>query len=142
MPKWSENTRQHKRKKSSFLLKYHEPGANEPKVTNLQNISAGGLAFLTNDKIRIGTEVQLSILIPSFAKPVEVEGKVVRIENNATKGMNFLVAVQYTKLTGDNKKAMDEFDKILAKEPKKEKRIPIFVDLSRWIFGSREKTKD
>jgi Tfp pilus assembly protein PilZ len=142
MPKWSENTRKHKRKKSAFLLKYHEPDANAPKVTNLRNISAGGVAFLTNDQIRIGSEVRLSILIPSFEKPVEVEGSVVRVDNSATKGMKYLVAVQYTKIIGESKKAMEEFDKILSKAPKKSKRTPIFVDLSRWVFGAHKKEKE
>ncbi len=142
MPKWSEDTRKHKRKKSAFLLKYHESGTHPPKVTNLQNISAGGLAFLTNDQIQIGSEVQLSILIPSFEKPVEVEGQVVRVDNSPTKGMKYLVAVQYTKIIGDNKKAMEEFDKILAKGSQKSKRTPIFVDLSRWVFGTRKKGKE
>lgn len=141
MSKWSEDTRKYKRKKSAFLLKYHEPGANAPRVTNLQNISAGGLAFLTNDQIQIGSEVQLSVLIPSFEKPVEVEGRVVRVDNSTIKGMTYLVAVQYTEIIGDNKKAMEEFDKILSKEPQKSKRTPIFVDLSRWVFGAHKKEK-
>ncbi len=137
MAKMSRDTRQYRRKKLSFLIKYQTGGSatSSSRVTNLQNISAGGLAFLTEDNLRIGDLVSLSILIPSFEKPVEVEGKVVRIEPGPKKGRGIIAAVQYTKMDATSRKAMEEFDTELAKEQKKTggKKGALFVDLSRFF---------
>jgi len=134
MSKLSKNTRKHKRLKSFFLLKYQtDAKAGQEQITNVHDISAGGLRFQTNQRLPQNCIIKLAILIPSFEEPIEAEAEVVWVGQTRKKNMPYAVAVKFTKVSGKAEKELEEFLQKMAKE----KKNPFFIDLPQ--FSVRKK---
>lgn len=134
MAKLSKDTRKHRRVKSFFLLKYQTGAATgKEQLTNLHDISEGGLRFQTNQRLPENSIINLAVLIPSFEKPIEVEAKVVWVGQSKKKDNAYSVAVQFVKVSGDTQGKLNEFFKGMVKENKN----PMFIDLPQ--FGLKKK---
>jgi c-di-GMP-binding flagellar brake protein YcgR len=121
------------------MLKYQTGLSGQmPQLTNVKDISAGGLRFLTKVPIDEGATVRLAILIPSFEKPIESEARVVRVEC-VQKGREELysISVKFDKIESAECKALDEFIHELTKENKKS----FFVDLPQLTMKFTKKAK-
>jgi len=86
-------------------------------VTNIQNISRGGLAFFTDEKIPEGTVLKLYFLPPNRKTPVEAKGKTVRRSRSKRNKKAFKVGVQFLEISEDAKQAIQELEtSFLAKQ--------------------------
>jgi Tfp pilus assembly protein PilZ len=76
-PKKPQN-RQHPRVKSRFIVSYRLAENDEIiDMSQISNLSQGGIAFKTNIKFNPGTELILNLRIPLAPEPVKIIGRVV-----------------------------------------------------------------
>jgi Tfp pilus assembly protein PilZ len=76
-PKKPQN-RQHPRVKSRFIVSYRLTEKDEIiDLSQINNLSQGGIAFNTNIKFDTGTELILNLRIPLAPEPVKIIGRVV-----------------------------------------------------------------
>jgi len=86
-------------------------------VTNIRNISRGGLAFLTEQLIPVGAVLKIYFLPANRKDPIEVRGKVVRYLRSPQNEKVFKVGVQFLEVSEDAKQAIQELEaSFLAKE--------------------------
>ncbi|HLD69672.1 MAG TPA: PilZ domain-containing protein [Candidatus Omnitrophota bacterium] len=138
MPKISKNTRKHRRIKSCLLIKYQSgTKSGQEQLTNVHDISAGGLRFQTSLPLENGASIRLAVLIPSFEKPIEAEAKVVWVGRGKRKNMPYSVAVEFTKIPEDAKEGLESFIQNLVKE----KKSPLFIDLPQFSIRKSERSK-
>ena len=135
MGKDAKNTRKHKRMKSFYLLKY-QAGADDgdTKVTNVSDLSAGGLRFHTPTRLPEGTKINLAILVPSFEKPIETEAEVVWVGKSTRKENPYSVAVKFINISKKSEEALDDFVKKITGQ----KKSPLFIDLSQFGIGIKK----
>ena len=96
-----------------------EPNVVTFQVTNLQNVSRGGLSFFTEQEIKEGTIQKLYFLPPNREKPVEARGKVVRCPLITKKEKTFEVGIQFLDISEDAKLAIRELEAIFLESQKK-----------------------
>jgi len=134
MAELTKNTRKHVRKRFAFLIKYHTLSSyRDSKVTQLKDISGGGLSFLTHEDLEIQSAIGVSVLIPSCESTLEAEGMVVRVSKvRGKKNMKF-VGVKFTKITAKDKKVLDEFHKVIVTEYKDLPEPQKIIDLSKFF---------
>lgn len=78
------------------LLKYKGSG-NEPTLSFVRNIGAGGALFHCKEKIPVGSIVELTINFIGYPKPIETKAKVLRVKA-LKKISGFFVAVEFIKI--------------------------------------------
>lgn len=74
----NQERRKHLRIKKNFILSYYLEG--EPsvryKVTQLKNISKGGMCFITEQKYPVGTKIIVELRTPYLVDITRMDGKV------------------------------------------------------------------
>lgn len=84
------------------LVKYAiEPEPDVFRTANIRNISCGGLAFFTEQRIAKGTVLRLCFLLSSRARPVEVRGKAMWCRQSTGNGKAFEIGVQFLDVPPD-----------------------------------------
>ena len=75
-----EERRQYERIKKSFLLSYFDPQHPDEKfeITQLKNISLGGMCFVTTCGFKPGTRLGIELKTPYIAGSVYLEGDVLQ----------------------------------------------------------------
>ncbi len=70
--------RQHPRIKKNFILSYYEAGNPSAKkeISQLKNISVGGICFVTPDSFRPNTKMIIELKTPYLAGTTHLEGTV------------------------------------------------------------------
>ena len=111
-----QNTRRYKRLKSDYLVKYQEPGATEVFVSNLKDISAGGLKFWTDQIFAEKTLLRLSVWIPPLDRKLETLGRILRVRKTKDAPI-YYVSVQFIEISVDDQKILNEFIEHLATVP-------------------------
>ncbi|MFA5157326.1 MAG: ATPase, T2SS/T4P/T4SS family [Candidatus Omnitrophota bacterium] len=71
-----------------------------------KNISAGGLVFVTNDPLPVGSIIELKIELPNRQEPVQCLSRVVRIEET---GGKYNIAVCFLDVTGSQRSLLDKY---------------------------------
>lgn len=118
----TQERRQNARFRILSLLKHAtEPDVVTLQVTNIQNVSSGGLAFFADQEIKEGVVLQLHFLPPNREKPVAAKGKVVRCPQVTPKEKVFEVGVQFLDVSEDGKLAIRELEAFFLENPKKAK---------------------
>lgn len=133
MAKLTKNSRQHKRIGTNFLIKYQIPegtAGDSGQLTNLMDLSRGGLSFLTSEYLEKDAQINVSILIPTLDHPVQAEAKVIRTFKMHAKRRGLAVAVQFTRIAEEDQKALDKF----LNKSTRGKKSPLFVDLPNWVI--------
>ena len=102
----------YRRLKMQINMRYRavSPGskANDEYLTVARNLSAGGLAFSTDEKLKIGTTLQLMIELPTFDTPIACLSRVMRVEEPVPNG-SYLVGVYFLDMTGLDRARLDQF---------------------------------
>ena len=101
----------YKRLKMQINMRYRviSPGTNAQEyLTVARNVSAGGLAFSTDEMLKIGTTLQLVIELPAFETPITCLSRVMRIEEPIPNG-SYLVGVYFLDMTGLDRARLDQF---------------------------------
>lgn len=88
-------------------------------VTNVQDISRGGLAFLTEQDIPVGVVLKLYFLPKNRKDPVEARGKVVRCFQAQQNPKAFKVGVQFLDLSEEAKLAIEGLEASFLSKHKK-----------------------
>lgn len=67
---------------AKFSLTYHKESSSSPveKGTIAKDISPGGVRFLSNDAVPVGTHLAMTLVFPDLTEPVHFEVKVVWTE--------------------------------------------------------------
>lgn len=106
--------RLHQRLDVNYLLKY-EAGASakEPAITNIKNISAGGMKFLSREVIPETATINVNVLIPPLERSFQAQATVLRVRR-LKKRLIYSVAVRFTDISQKDQKTLDEYVKALS----------------------------
>ncbi len=103
-----ENQRKHKRLAVDYLLKYRSAGSEtEDFVSNLKDISAGGLRFWSERFLPEETLLNVSTWIPPIDRVFHALARVVRIRES--KGNLFYIAVSFVEVSYEDQNALNQF---------------------------------
>lgn len=89
-------------------------------ITNIRNISRGGLAFYTDQKIKEGALLRLYFLPPNCEKPVEAKGKIVRCSRAPRNKKAFKIGIQFLDISEEAKLAIQELEAFFLADQEKE----------------------
>jgi len=119
----AKNARQFKRLKAFYLVKYQVSGKGDaPRLTNVRDISAGGVKFLTEESLPEDASIKLSILVPTLQRTLEAKAKILRV-SRGKEGITYSVAVKFTDISGEDKLALNQFVEDIARD--KDARVSI-----------------
>lgn len=108
------NSRRYKRLKADYLLKFKLPGfEGEPVVSNIKDISAGGVKFWTDRVLPEGALIQVSVLLPPLDQELKALGKIVRVRPSKNAHIEY-VAVNFLELNLDAQQALNDFIEYIA----------------------------
>lgn len=108
-----DERRKYKRVNKHFILTYHEQSNPTVKyeITQLKNISIGGVCFVTSRKISNGTKLELELKTPYLAETTTLEGYVMG-DTEKVKDMLYETRLQFGTLDKESEfilKKMIEF---------------------------------
>jgi c-di-GMP-binding flagellar brake protein YcgR len=110
----AQNSRRFKRMRADYLVKYQMAGTvGEPFVSNIKDLSAGGVKFWTDQFIPEGTLAKVSFLVPPLDLNVEALGRVVRVRQAKESGI-FYLAIRFIEVPDEAKRAINDFIEYLA----------------------------
>jgi c-di-GMP-binding flagellar brake protein YcgR len=112
----AQNSRRFKRMRADYLVKYQVPGTNESFLSNIKDLSAGGVKFWTDQPLIEGSLLKTSFLVPPLELTVEALARVVRVRQSHENTI-YYVAVRFIEIPDESKKAIDEFIEYLAAKP-------------------------
>ncbi len=114
----AQNSRQFKRFRADYLVKYHLAGSNEaPAVSNIKDVSAGGVKFWSDQFLPLGTLLKLSILIPPIGRILEALGRVVRVRQ-AKEGSIYYTGVAFLEVPKADQEALNDWIERLSRSEK------------------------
>ncbi len=103
------NSRQHKRLRVNYLLKYTILKTGEgPFVSNVKDLSAGGVRFWTDQPLAEGSFLQLNILIPPMGRVLETLARVQRVRFVSKTGV-YYIGTGFAELRSEDRNALDQF---------------------------------
>jgi len=91
--------RSHKRLKKNFILKYFNPETPTEKyeISQLKNISMGGMCFITTFKFNTGTPLGIALKTPYISDITYLQGKVLE-SHEKIKDMLYETRLQFDQL--------------------------------------------
>ncbi|MCB9799456.1 MAG: PilZ domain-containing protein [Candidatus Omnitrophica bacterium] len=105
----TQNTRQHKRLKAAFLVKYQTGVMGDAaRITNIKDISAGGARFLTREMLPASGTIKVNVLAQPLGRTFEAEARVLRMRRNK-RTFIYSVAVQFTNISEKDKLQLNQF---------------------------------
>ncbi len=111
------NSRRYKRLKADYLIKFQLPGRDgEPMVSNIKDISAGGVKFWTDQVLPEDGLIQLSVLLPPLDRELKALGRIVRVRPAKDLPLEY-VAVNFLELNLDAQAALNDFIEYTATLP-------------------------
>ncbi|MBN1870083.1 MAG: PilZ domain-containing protein [Candidatus Omnitrophica bacterium] len=95
----NEERRRHERIKKSFVLSYFDLKSPDHKfeITQLKNISLGGMCFVTTHSFEHGTKLGIELKTPYIAETTYLEGTVLQ-SHEKMKGTIFETRLQFDPL--------------------------------------------
>ena len=119
----TQNSRKYKRLRAQFLVKCRLAGGQEdPFVSNLKDLGAGGVRFWSDVHFPEGTILQLSMLVPPLDREIRTLGRVLRTRK-ARHGNVFYVAVGFVEITPSDQEALNIWIENLSKSSRAERFI-------------------
>ena len=116
--------RKFKRLRASYLVKYQMGEKGAPRITNLVDISEGGLRFLAHEKIPELSLLRLSIYLPPLERSVDAVSKVTRVRRARDGEAIYYVSVIFLDLKGRDREAIRQFAEYISKQ----KETPFLID--------------
>ena len=116
----ADNTRKFKRVQAHSLVKFQTAeqwGTVEPFLSNIKDLSAGGLSFWSEVFFPEGTLLRVSAWIPALEKPVDALARVLRVRAAKSAGSYYL-SVRFIEADQDIRNALNSFIEDLAANPK------------------------
>ncbi|MSR78487.1 MAG: PilZ domain-containing protein [Candidatus Omnitrophica bacterium] len=103
------NSRHHQRLQVSYLLKYTILKTEEgPFVSNIKDLSAGGVRFWTDQPLAEGSLLKLTILIPPLGRVLETLGRVQRVRF-APRNSIYYIGAGFIELSSEDRETMNQF---------------------------------
>ena len=102
------NLRRYKRLSVDFLIKYETNSHTEPRITNVKNLSAGGVKFLTRELIPEASILKVNLLVPPLEKIFHANAIVLRLRR-LKKRLIYSVAVSFTNISAQDKEVINQF---------------------------------
>lgn len=136
----TENSRKFKRVQALSLVKYQTAeqwGSVEPFLSNVKDLSAGGLRFWSERFFPEGTLLRLSAWVPSLEKPVDALARVVRARSVKSED-SFYLSVRFIEMDQDVRSALNAFIEGLGANRQTRRFID---DFSRSVRRSKILTK-
>lgn len=121
----AENTRRFKRVQAHSLVKFQSAekwGGAEPYISNVKDISGGGLRFWSAAFFPEGTLLRISAWIPSLQKPLDALARVVRARGAKTADSYYL-SIRFIEVDQEIQSALNDFIENLAANPKTRRYI-------------------
>ncbi len=104
-----QDKRKHKRLKAAYLVKYETGRLGEdPRITNIHNISAGGIRFLTQDILPESSAIQLKVMAPPDGRSFDAEARILRVRR-ANRHFIYSVAVNFVNMAFKDRDALESF---------------------------------
>lgn len=103
-----DNRRKFQRLDADFLLKYEVGGKGSPQITNIKNLSAGGLKFLSKEALPELANVKVELLIPPLEKAFQAMAKILRVRR-LRKRLIYSIAVHFENLSAKEQEVLDQF---------------------------------
>ncbi len=105
----SLNARKHKRLKAAFLVRYETGRLGEsPRITNVRDLSAGGLRFFAKDLLEESAVIKLQILVPPLERALPAQARILRVRR-ANKNFVYSVAVQFVDMSAHDREDLERF---------------------------------
>ena len=103
------NSRRHPRLQVSYLLNYTILKTGDgPFVSNIKDLSAGGVRFWTDQPLEEGTLLQLTILIPPLGRMLETLARVQRVRFAPQNGI-YYIGAGFVELRSEDREAINQF---------------------------------
>ncbi|MDD5217324.1 MAG: PilZ domain-containing protein [Candidatus Omnitrophica bacterium] len=132
----TDHARQYKRLYTDYLVRYETDASGEPPhITNIKNLSAGGLKFLTKEPLQENATIKVVLLIPSLERPFRAQGRIVRVRC-LKKRMIYSVAITFTDISPTDRDVINRYIEELAEDPMAKLFIDTTVDESPRGKGS------
>ena len=112
----AENSRRFKRFRANYLVKYQLAGAlEEPFVSNLKDLSAGGCRFWSEVAFPEGKLLKISIWIPPIEKTLEALARLVRVRRAPDSDVYYL-SVSFAEGSPEIQTSLNDFIEKLAED--------------------------
>ena len=109
------NERRHKRLRAVYLVKYEVGVGKEPRITNVKDISGGGLQFSTTEELRPSSTIKVNVLIPQLNRVLEALAQVLRVRR-AKNGITYSVGVSFLEMSKGDQLALNRFIEDIAND--------------------------
>jgi len=129
----AHNRRRFKRMRAPFLLKYHVQESGVGRVTNLRDLSVGGVLFAAETPLLKDSVIQLEINLPTSEKPVSALAKVVRVAK-VPNAQVYRIATKFNNLKPGDRKAI----RILIERMQRDKHAKGLVNRKKRIWVTHE----
>ena len=104
-----QDKRRHKRLKLAYLVKYETGRAGEPsRITNIRDISAGGMRFVTKDILPETAVIKVKVMAPPDGRVFDAEAKILRVRR-ANRNFVYSVAVNFVNINPKDSGALERF---------------------------------
>lgn len=101
--------RKNKRLKAAFLVKYETGRTGESsRITNIRDISAGGMRFMTRDILPESSVIKVKVMAPPEGRVFDADARILRVRR-ANRNFIYSVAVIFENISGSDKEALDRF---------------------------------
>jgi hypothetical protein len=126
----SKNLRRFQRVRIPLLVRYQLEEEGEGKVSNLNDLAAGGIRFTTEEPVRLGLRLRLKVKLPWRERPLVAIGKVTRCVK--VRGTQiYRVATQFVGMKKEEISEVESFVDALANEREKLRRDKIKLSLKK-----------
>lgn len=101
--------RKNKRLKAAYLVKYETGRLGEPaRITNIRDISAGGMRFVTRDILQETSLIKVKVMAPPDGRVFEAAARILRVRR-ANRHFVYSVAVHFENISAADREALDRF---------------------------------
>ena len=119
----TQNTRNHKRLKASYLIKYQAAGTQEePAVSKIKDLSAAGVRFVSLQFIPEGTLLKISFCVPALDRIFGALARITRARRTDRKE-GYYLAAHFLEISPEQRDILSAFIEKLANTPGLEKNV-------------------
>ncbi len=131
------NSRRHKRLQAHSLVKFQTAesyGQAEPLISNVKDISAGGMRFWSEKYFAEGTLLRVSVWMPALERPFDALARVVRVRPAFQSGVYYL-GLRFIEINREMQSSLNDFIEALASNRKTRRYIDDFKVVTRQTAG-------
>ena len=129
----ARNRRHFKRAKAPFLLRYEIEKSGVGKVTNLRDLSVGGVLFSADQPLLKGSQLNMEINLPTSNEPQNVQAEVIRVAKVKHTDL-YRIATRFLNLKSRDHSAI----RLLIERMMRDKRVKGLVNRQKRVWISHE----